>query len=289
MKSFESHMLSLLIHGALIVYLIYAFVPPKAFEEGQDLIMEMMQMKSSSGENGQAAKVKQAETELLSKPVATTTRPSRKKPAAKIKDAIKAEKIKKAKPTNVVVQEESSWKRKIKEQVKNATQRTSEKKVVNVSPEPGHRGSQSNGEKPSPAAQSPVVGKLEKIASDRPGSNENIQEATNLKLKSGNIQPIYPALDRLKNREGTVVILAFISDQGTVDKMQLESNTGSYLMKTAAFDAFAKYAFEAGQSGWVRKSFKFKLKGPAKEFHAQKESLEKSANTESSNSDKKNP
>lgn len=269
MKFLESQFVSLCLHGALVAYLIYSFVPPQAVQEGQGLLMEMIQTQASKGTSAPSAKVKRAKKELLSKPVATATQPSRPKPIPQ-KSKDKPSQISKKNGDPRLTQEKSSWKKEIKEG-KKKSQAFAKKQTPTPSKtsQTGQKGSVNQGPKPSPSPQSPFVGDAKTISSEKPGDPNAIREAKQLKIKPGNIQPVYPALDRLNNREGTVVIVARVNEQGFVEDMTLESNSGSPLMKVAAFDAFSKYQFFPGQSGRVRKSFTFQLKGPAKEFHAQ--------------------
>ncbi len=95
-----------------------------------------------------------------------------------------------------------------------------------------------------------------------------IRDASELKALGGNPNPIYPARDRLARKEGTAIILGRISPDGRVVETTLEKSSGSANMDAASIQAFRGWRFQAGQQGWVRKPFQFRLVGEAKEVPA---------------------
>ena len=95
-----------------------------------------------------------------------------------------------------------------------------------------------------------------------------IRDASELKALSGNPNPVYPARDRLAHKEGTAVVLGRVSADGRVTEVSVERSSGSANMDSASLQAFRSWRFQAGQQGWVRKPFQFRLVGDAKEVPA---------------------
>lgn len=98
--------------------------------------------------------------------------------------------------------------------------------------------------------------------------NGPIRDAGELRALPGNPNPVYPARDRLKRKEGTAVILGQIQPDGRVGRVVLEKSSGSKEMDLESAKAFKSWRFQAGQAGWVRKPFQFRLVGNAKEVPA---------------------
>ncbi len=99
--------------------------------------------------------------------------------------------------------------------------------------------------------------------------NGPIRDAGELRALPGNPNPVYPARDRLKRKEGTAVVLGQIQPDGRVGRVVLEKSSGSKEMDLESAKAFKGWRFQAGQAGWVRKPFQFRLVGNAKEVPAQ--------------------
>lgn len=117
------------------------------------------------------------------------------------------------------------------------------------------------------AATKPSVGSADGGGS--PGAVVGpIRDASDLKALPGNSNPVYPARDRLARKEGTAVILGRVSPDGHVTELKLEKSSGSQMMDAAAVQTFRSWRFQAGQEGWVRKPFQFRLVGDAKEVPA---------------------
>lgn len=98
--------------------------------------------------------------------------------------------------------------------------------------------------------------------------NGPIRDAGELRALPGNPNPVYPARDRLKRKEGTAVILGQIQPDGRVGRVVLEKSSGSKEIDLESAKAFKSWRFQAGQAGWVRKPFQFRLVGNAKEVPA---------------------
>lgn len=95
-----------------------------------------------------------------------------------------------------------------------------------------------------------------------------IRNSNDLKALRGNPNPVYPARDRLARRQGTTVVLGRISADGRVTDIKLEKSSGSPSMDAASLQAFRSWRYQAGQAGWVRKPFEFRLVGDAMEVPA---------------------
>jgi TonB family protein len=87
-----------------------------------------------------------------------------------------------------------------------------------------------------------------------------VRDATDLVLKKGP-NPTYPIDDRANNRQGQAVIVGKVKSDGSMGEVFIERSTGSRSLDNASLDAFKKWKFEAGQEGYVRKPFEFRLKG----------------------------
>ena len=96
------------------------------------------------------------------------------------------------------------------------------------------------------------------------GSPEGIRDGDSLAELAGNLRPAYPVEDRRARREGTAVFVARVTQDGRVQDIKLES-AATPAMTSAALKAFANYHYKAGQEGWVRKKFVFKLTGESEE------------------------
>ena len=91
-----------------------------------------------------------------------------------------------------------------------------------------------------------------------------VRDARNLKQKSNNLPPIYPMLARKQKKQGTTVLMAYVSKTGNVGNLKIHKSSGSRDLDAVSFRAFARYRFSEGQEGWVRMPFNFQLKGNPK-------------------------
>lgn len=90
------------------------------------------------------------------------------------------------------------------------------------------------------------------------------QSYLELKQLSGNKPPIYPRELRLKKEQGRGQLIYYVTNDGLVSRLQLTQSTGSSELDSAAINAFSKYKFVPGQSGYTVHDFEFSLKGPEK-------------------------
>lgn len=102
-----------------------------------------------------------------------------------------------------------------------------------------------------------------------PGVGEPIRNASELRPLPGNPQPVYPARDRLLRKEGTALVIGKVTPEGRIADVKLERSSGSAQMDSASLQAFRSWRFQAGQEGWVRQPFQFRLVGAAREIPAQ--------------------
>lgn len=91
-----------------------------------------------------------------------------------------------------------------------------------------------------------------------------IGNADLLREAPGNRPPSYPIEEKLRHKEGTPVIVAQVTPNGTIGQIMLERSSGSALIDQAALKAYKNYRYMPGQQGWVRKAFEFRLTGDAR-------------------------
>lgn len=96
------------------------------------------------------------------------------------------------------------------------------------------------------------------------GAPQGIRDGDSLAELSGNIRPLYPLEDRRAKREGTAVFVARVTSDGKIKDIKLEGSA-TPAMNAAAQKAFANYHYKAGQEGWIRKKFVFKITGETEE------------------------
>ena len=88
-----------------------------------------------------------------------------------------------------------------------------------------------------------------------------IHDAGEFKPNPGNPNPKYPEADRISNREGKAVLVGEVKKDGTLSAVFIEQSSGSKTLDRASVEAFKKWRFNAGQEGFVRKPFEFRLRG----------------------------
>lgn len=95
---------------------------------------------------------------------------------------------------------------------------------------------------------------------------DQIRDARTLKQSPGNIPPEYPTVDRKNKKEGTTILLAYVTADGKINNIKIEKASGSKTLDASSFKAFANFKFFPGQEGWVRMPFKFEIKGQTESF-----------------------
>ena len=106
------------------------------------------------------------------------------------------------------------------------------------------------------------VGKLMK---DVP-ANLKFKSFSDLKIKAGNPSLKYPALARRNKGQGLVSVIYFVTKDGLVDKIQLESSSGHRELDNYVLRLLARYKFKPNQSSWVRHKVEFILEGEEEEI-----------------------
>lgn len=91
------------------------------------------------------------------------------------------------------------------------------------------------------------------------GTPGTMLNETQLSVMPGNKAPSYPWTARLKKQEGTVVLRAFIRENGTVDQVSIHQSSGSAILDKEAAEKYFTWKYNPGKSGWVLKPFKFSL------------------------------
>ncbi len=95
-----------------------------------------------------------------------------------------------------------------------------------------------------------------------------IRDARELSALPGNPKPTYPLQDKIAGKQGTTVLVGLVKSDGTVTNVVVEQSSGSKSMDQSAAQAFAKWRYQPGQSGYIRSPFQFQLAGAAKEIPA---------------------
>lgn len=104
-----------------------------------------------------------------------------------------------------------------------------------------------------------------KVATGKAPTGEVVRNASELRAVYGNPQPQYPIRDRAAKREGIAIALAEVRSDGRLADVRLEKSSGSPSMDQAALEAFKRWRFQAGQEGWIRQPFQFRLIGDTRD------------------------
>ena len=90
---------------------------------------------------------------------------------------------------------------------------------------------------------------------------QSFQPFHSLKQKLGNPSLSYPDFARREGMQGTVSAVFFVTPQGLVDQIQLESSSGHSELDNFVIRTLAQYEFFPNQDTWVRYKIPFILKG----------------------------
>ncbi len=163
-------------------------------------------------------------------------------------------------PAETVVEEAAPTQEEI------APAKSTSKAVQDLKPSRVVQQQEGSGEGDGPAASSASAkGSMGSPVGETPGGTlSGIRDGDSLAELNGNLRPLYPVEDRRARREGVSVFIARVTPDGRVQDIRLESS-GTPSMNSAAMKAFANYHYKAGQEGWVRKKFVFKLTGESEE------------------------
>lgn len=96
-----------------------------------------------------------------------------------------------------------------------------------------------------------------------------VRDSNLLMQRSGNRPPPYPQQDRLQNRQGSVILIAYILKDGSVGQVSVQKSSGSPTIDESALKTYKTWKYYPGQEGWVRHPFVFQLAGEARELPAQ--------------------
>lgn len=75
----------------------------------------------------------------------------------------------------------------------------------------------------------------------------------------GNRPPSYPRDARKKGVQGKVEIRAYVDKEGKIEMPAIHKTSGSPVLDIAALDAFQKWRYRPGLTGWLIKPFSFRL------------------------------
>lgn len=87
-----------------------------------------------------------------------------------------------------------------------------------------------------------------------------------LKQRSGNPPLTYPLRARKMKAQGSVVLIFYVTPEGLVEKIQIESFKGHRELANSVMRTLARYKFLPQQQGWVRHTVNFILDGEKVEF-----------------------
>ncbi len=102
----------------------------------------------------------------------------------------------------------------------------------------------------------------ESASSFKEGQFKDFQD---VKQKKGNPPLDYPDAARRAGMEGTVSVLFFVTNQGLVDKIQLQSSSGYRELDNFVLRSLSHYEFLPDQEAWVQHNISFNLEGEEKE------------------------
>lgn len=115
----------------------------------------------------------------------------------------------------------------------------------------------------APAAAQASVAPATAQATAAPAKVVVTQNYLGLRQSPGNKPPVYSRAMRLEKLEGSGQLVYFVTNEGIVKQIRLTKSTGKPDLDQAAINAFSKYKFVPGQSGYTLHEFAFSLKGPA--------------------------
>ena len=75
----------------------------------------------------------------------------------------------------------------------------------------------------------------------------------------------YPLSARRAKQQGTVSVIYFVTNDGFVEKLQLQSSSGHRELDNFVLRSLSRYEFVANQSSWVRHRVEFILEGEEEE------------------------
>ena len=87
-----------------------------------------------------------------------------------------------------------------------------------------------------------------------------------LKQRSGNPSLTYPLKARQMKAQGSLSLIFYVTAEGLVEKIQLETSSGHKELDNSVMRTFARYKFLPQQQGWVRHKVDFILNGEKVEF-----------------------
>ena len=100
------------------------------------------------------------------------------------------------------------------------------------------------------------------------GATETVRSLEELRQVPGNHKPEYDSEDRLRQRQGEVSILAYVSKEGLPTQFKMVKSTGHRTLDLKTLKALKTWKFYPGQEGWVEIPFKWDLKGGPQEMPA---------------------
>lgn len=100
-------------------------------------------------------------------------------------------------------------------------------------------------------------------------SQGEVRSLSQIRQAPGNRLPQYDTEDRRQGRQGLVVFLAYIKEDGHPKEFQLAASSGHRSLDAKTLKALKGWKFQPGQEGWVEIPFQWDLKGGAQEAPSQ--------------------
>ena len=100
----------------------------------------------------------------------------------------------------------------------------------------------------------------------RYGVPNGVRDISELRAMPGNRPPSYDLRDRLAKKEGKIILQAYVTKNGQLEKFRLLQSTGHRSLDKKTLKAFKKYRFQRGQDGWVKMAFIWDLKGDEQQY-----------------------
>ena len=112
----------------------------------------------------------------------------------------------------------------------------------------------------------PAQSSAEEADTEKIKAKISFKSFLNVKQREGNPNLNYPKKARQIKAQGSLSLIFYLTSDGLVDKIQIESSSGHSELDNSVMQTFARYKFLPNQEGWVRHKVDFKLKGEEVEF-----------------------
>jgi TonB family protein len=118
------------------------------------------------------------------------------------------------------------------------------------------------------AARNARLAGLAKAAAEKAAALGRVRALENLRQLNGNPKPQYSMEERFRKEQGTIIVQAFVTAQGSLKDFKLVQSTGYKNLDAKTLAALRKWRFYPGQEGWVEIPQTWNIKGEAEEMPA---------------------